>query len=160
MTPIAGFARFVVSYSIAVILWGTYVRATGPGAGCGSHWPLCNGEIVPTVARTQTLIEFTHRIGNALSLALGSILLICCWRRIAKGDWPRYSAVSAAMLLFNEAFLGAMLVIFDRRPRPVGKPCRLSVPAFWQDAAGCRAHSDRQMGHNRQSTLCCDQNSI
>jgi heme a synthase len=113
LTPIAGFAWFVVAYNIAVILWGTYVRATGSGAGCGSHWPLCNGEIVPTAARTQTLIEFTHRISSGLSLVLGSILLIWCWRRTAKGDWPRYSAVSAAIFLFNEAFLGAMLVIFD-----------------------------------------------
>ena len=39
--------------------------------------------------------------------------MIWCWRRSAKGDWPRYSAVAAAILLFNEAFLGALLVLFD-----------------------------------------------
>jgi cytochrome c oxidase assembly protein subunit 15 len=44
---------------------------------------------------------------------LVAILLIWCWRRTAKGDWPRYSAVAAAVLLFNEAFLGALLVLFD-----------------------------------------------
>lgn len=113
LSPLALFAWFVVAYNIAVILWGAYVRATGSGAGCGSHWPLCNGEILPTAAQTQTLIEFTHRVTSGLSLVLAAVLLIWCWRRTAERDWPRYSAIAAAVLLFNEALLGAMLVLFE-----------------------------------------------
>ena len=110
---LARFAWFVVAYNVAVIVWGAYVRATGSGAGCGSRWPLCNGEFLPTTPRTQTVIEFTHRVTSGLSLVLVAILLIWCWRRTAKGDWPRYSAVAAAVLLLNEALLGAPLVLFD-----------------------------------------------
>jgi len=110
---ISHFAWFVVCYNIAVILWGAYVRATGSGAGCGSHWPLCNGEILPTTGKMQTLIEFTHRVTSGVSIVLVSVLLIWCWRRSRKGDWTRRSAVSAAVLLLNEALLGAMLVVFD-----------------------------------------------
>jgi len=110
---LARFAWFVVAYNVAVIVWGAYVRATGSGAGCGSRWPLCNGEFLPTTPRTQTVIEFTHRVTSGLSLVLVAILLIWCWRRTAKGDWPRYSAVAAAVLLLNEALLGALLVLFD-----------------------------------------------
>jgi cytochrome c oxidase assembly protein subunit 15 len=110
---LARFAWFVVAYNVAVIVWGAYVRATGSGAGCGSHWPLCNGEFLPTTPQTQTVIEFTHRVTSGVSLVLVSILLIWCWRRTAKGDWPRYSAVAAAVLLFNEAILGALLVLLD-----------------------------------------------
>ncbi len=111
--PLAHFAWFVVAYNVAVIVWGTYVRATGSGAGCGNHWPLCNGEFLPTTPQTQTVIEFTHRVTSGLSLVLVAILLIWCWRRTAKGDWPRYSAVAATVLLFNEALLGALLVLVD-----------------------------------------------
>ena len=110
---LARFAWFVVAYNVAVIVWGAYVRATGSGAGCGSHWPLCNGEFLPTGPRTQTVIEFTHRVTSGLSLVLAAILLIWCWRRTAKGDWPRYSAVTAAVLLCSEALLGALLVLVD-----------------------------------------------
>jgi len=124
--PLARFAWFVVAYNIAVILWGAYVRATGSGAGCGSHWPLCNGEVLPTTAQTQTLIEFTHRVTSGLSLVLVSILLVWCWRRTSKGDWPRYSAIAAAILLFNEALLGAMLVLFEH----VGMDRSLSRAVF------------------------------
>ena len=110
---LARFARFVVAYNITVIVWGAYVRATGSGVGCGSHWPLCNGEFLPMTPQTQTVIEFTHRVTSGVSLVLAAILLIWCWRRTAKGDWPRYSAVAAAVLLFNEALLGALLVLLD-----------------------------------------------
>ena len=110
---LAHFAWFVVAYNIAVIIWGAYVRATASGAGCGSHWPLCNGEFLPTTPQTQTVIEFTHRVTSGVSLVLVAILLIWCWRSTAKGDRPRYSAVAAAVLLFNEAFLGALLVLLD-----------------------------------------------
>ncbi len=43
----AAFAWGVLAYNVAVILWGALVRATGSGAGCGGHWPLCNGEVLP-----------------------------------------------------------------------------------------------------------------
>ncbi len=104
---LARFAWLVVAYNVAVIVWGAYVRATGSGAGCGSHWPLCNGEFLPTTPQTQTVIEFTHRVTSGVSLVPVAILLIWCWRRTAKGNWPRYSAIAAAVLLFNEALLGA-----------------------------------------------------
>ena len=112
--PVAHFAWFVAAYNVFVILWGAYVRATGSGAGCGSHWPLCNGVIIPATGQTQTLIEFTHRVTSAVSVVLVVILLIWCWRRTATGDWTRYSATVAAALLFNEALLGALLVRIDR----------------------------------------------
>jgi len=107
------FAWFTHACNVAVILWGAYVRATGSGAGCGSHWPLCNGEFLPMTSQTQTLIEFTHRATSASSLVLVATLLIWSWRRTARSEFPRYSAAVAAILLFNEALLGAMLVVFE-----------------------------------------------
>src|SRR5262249_24948503 len=81
---LARFAWLLVVYNIAVILWGAYVRATGSGAGCGSHWPLCNGEIVPRAAQAQTLIEFTHRITSGISLLLVAILAVWTWMRTTR----------------------------------------------------------------------------
>src|SRR5260370_3988347 len=83
------FAWFTLAYNVAVVLWGAYVRATGSGAGCGSHWPLCNGKFLPATAQTQTVIEFAHRVTSGLSLVLVAILLILCWRRTANSHSPR-----------------------------------------------------------------------
>src|SRR5215813_11071967 len=121
------FAWFVVLYNIIVIIWGAYVRATGSGAGCGSHWPLCNGEVLPATSQIETVIEFTHRVTSGLSLVLIGILLLWCWRRTAKGDWPRYSAIAATVLLLNEALLGALLVLLNH----VGSLERSAVHAFF-----------------------------
>ena len=70
----------MLAYNIGVVLWGAYVRATGSGAGCGKHWPLCNGEITPHSPGMKTLIEFTHRATTGSMLALVALLLIWAFR--------------------------------------------------------------------------------
>src|ERR1700686_4188675 len=71
--PHRRFARFawgVLVYNVTVILWGALVRATGSGAGCGGHWPLCNGNVLPNVSQIATAIELTHRVMSGLALIL------------------------------------------------------------------------------------------
>lgn len=63
----ARYAWFTTGFTVLVILWGAVVRATGSGAGCGNHWPSCNGQIIPWPAQIETLIEFIHRITSGLS---------------------------------------------------------------------------------------------
>ncbi|MGB8260740.1 MAG: COX15/CtaA family protein, partial [Terracidiphilus sp.] len=70
------FAWAVLAYFVAVILWGTLVRATGSGAGCGDHWPLCNGTVLQHSANVNTTIEFTHRITSALSFFSAVALMV------------------------------------------------------------------------------------
>src|SRR4028119_1647124 len=76
---VATYAWATLAYNIGVILWGAYVRATGSGAGCGEHWPLCNGEVLPRSAQTATLIEFTHRITSTLAGVFAIVLPL--WAR-------------------------------------------------------------------------------
>jgi cytochrome c oxidase assembly protein subunit 15 len=104
------FAWFVVAYNVLVILWGALVRATGSGAGCGNHWPLCNGQVIPLSPRIDTVIEFTHRCmtGGSTFLVIG--LLVWTFRGTVKGQAARVLAVASMVLLLNEAFLGALLV--------------------------------------------------
>jgi cytochrome c oxidase assembly protein subunit 15 len=104
------FAWGVVAYNVLVILWGALVRATGSGAGCGNHWPLCNGQVIPLSPRLDTIIEFTHRCmtGGSTFLVLG--LLVWTFHGTVKGQAARVLAVASMVLLLNEAFLGALLV--------------------------------------------------
>ena len=104
------YAWGVVGYNVLVILWGALVRATGSGAGCGNHWPLCNGEVIPLSPRVDTVIEFTHRCmtGGAAFVVLG--LLVWTFRATVKGHAVRVMAVASMVLLLNEALLGALLV--------------------------------------------------
>lgn len=107
------FAWFVMISNMAVILWGAFVRASGSGAGCGSHWPLCQGEVIPLAPQIQTVVEFTHRImsGSALLLVLG--MLIWAWRVYPKGHLVRAGVVAVVIGMFAESIAGAGLVLFN-----------------------------------------------
>ena len=104
------FAWGVLAYFIATILWGTVVRATGSGAGCGDHWPLCNGTVFQQSPSVQTLIEFSHRLTAGLDVILVLALLLWTWRKTASRHLARWTAALSVFFTFSEALLGALLV--------------------------------------------------
>lgn len=109
---LARFAWTTLIYNVAVIAWGAYVRATGAGAGCGNHWPLCNGEVIPRTARIETLIEFSHRATSGLAAVLVIGLCVACLRVLPKRHPARVASAVAALLMVSEALIGAALVKF------------------------------------------------
>jgi heme A synthase len=111
-TRLARFSWGVLAYNVAVILWGAYVRASGSGAGCGSHWPLCNGEVLPRSASTSTLIEFSHRLSSGLALMAVVALLVLARRATPAGHPARSGAWASLAFMLTEAAIGAGLVLF------------------------------------------------
>lgn len=102
----------VLAYNLLVVLWGALVRVTGSGAGCGDHWPLCNGEVLPLAASLHTAIEFTHRAMSGLAL-VSALWLFIAARRTFEPQHPARIAAKAGMgFMLMEALLGAMLVLF------------------------------------------------
>jgi len=104
------FAWGVLVYFVIVFLGGTLVRATGAGAGCGDHWPLCNGTVVQHHPRVDTIIEFTHRIMSGWSLFAVLGLLWWTIAGTARGHLARVAAFAAVAFTVIEAILGALLV--------------------------------------------------
>lgn len=96
-----------------VILWGAFVRASGSGAGCGSHWPTCNGEVLPRPERIETLIEFTHRTTSGVAFILVLAQFVWAVRRLPRGHRVRKAAGWAFLLMVTEALVGAGLVLFQ-----------------------------------------------
>src|SRR5260370_10339783 len=83
-----------------LIALGAVVRISGSGMGCGDHWPLCNGHIVPPLNDIPTVIEWSHRLVAALVSILVLALVVLDWRR----------ASVAAALLILQVLLGAVTV--------------------------------------------------
>jgi heme A synthase len=113
--PQLAFSRFcwgVLVYTVGVILWGAFVRATGSGAGCGSHWPLCDGQVVPRSPDAEMLIEFTHRATSGIAFLLVVVLTVWAFRRFSPGSPVRWAAAASLLFMVVEALLGAGLVIF------------------------------------------------
>src|SRR5580693_3741012 len=105
------FAWLVLVYNVAVVLWGAVVRATSSGAGCGDHWPLCNGVVVQTHPRLATLIELAHRMTSGVTVIAILFLLVWIFRSTVAGHLARITVIAATVLIFNEALLGALLVL-------------------------------------------------
>src|SRR5690349_12155862 len=115
MSRFTKYAWVVVAFLVLVILWGAIVRATGSGAGCGNHWPTCNGEIIPAPETIERMIEFGHRVTSGLSGFLVLGLLIWAFR----SNFPenkvfiRWMAVLTFVFIIIEGGLGAALVRFE-----------------------------------------------
>jgi heme A synthase len=116
LSTIRSFARYawsVLAFNVGVVLWGAYVRATGSGAGCGQHWPLCNGDILPVAPTLKTIIEFTHRVTSGIDLAMVALLVVWAFRTFPRRDPVRLGAVLSAVFLMTEALIGAALVLLE-----------------------------------------------
>lgn len=109
----AVYAWGTLVYNIAVILWGAFVRSSGSGAGCGTHWPLCHGAVIPETTHHTTFIEFAHRISSGLALLLVVGLLTWGLYHYPRGSLVRWGAGFALLFMVIEALLGAGLVLFE-----------------------------------------------
>lgn len=97
-----------LAWSLLVIIWGAYVRASGSGAGCGAHWPVCNGDLIPRAPSVQTLIEYTHRATSGIALLLVIAVFVMALRQPSRV--ARRFATLSLVLMLTEAALGALLV--------------------------------------------------
>jgi len=125
----AAFAWGVLAYNVAVILWGALVRATGSGAGCGGHWPLCNGQVLPNISQIATIIELTHRVMSGGALVLVAAMFVWGRRAFEPGHAARRWAGWTLVFILTEALLGASLVLLGHvaRNESVGRVYSLAT---------------------------------
>jgi heme A synthase len=102
----------ILAYNILVILWGALVRAVHAGDGCGQHWPLCHGALIPKHPEFDTYVELIHRVTSGVAALLVLWLAIWAWRAFPKGHLARVGALGALALMVSESLLGAGLVLF------------------------------------------------
>ncbi len=107
------YAWATLAFTIAVIVWGAVVRATGSGAGCGNHWPLCNGDVVPFAPRTATIIEYAHRLTSGVLLVVSVALAGLAWRWFPRGHLARRGAALSLIFVLFEAAIGAGIVLLQ-----------------------------------------------
>ena len=104
------FAWGVLLYCIPVIVFGAFVRATNSGDGCGSHWPLCDGQVIPAPRSTKVVIEFTHRAMSGIFGFLVLGLVIWAFRAFPKEHRVRKAALATLFFTIIEALIGRALV--------------------------------------------------
>jgi cytochrome c oxidase assembly protein subunit 15 len=104
------YAWAVLAYTLLVILFGAVVRITGSGAGCGQHWPSCNGQVLELPHTLKTAIEYSHRATSALSGFAVLGLVVWAFRAYAAGSGVRTPALVSGVFIVIEALVGRLLV--------------------------------------------------
>ncbi|MBL8044950.1 MAG: COX15/CtaA family protein [Anaerolineales bacterium] len=111
-TNFTRYAWLVLAFNVLVILWGAVVSSTGSGAGCGDHWPLCDGEVIPRDPSLERMIEFSHRATSGVALLMVFGLAAWAFRLYTAGHRVRRGAVASVIVIIVESLLGAGLVLF------------------------------------------------
>jgi hypothetical protein len=154
LTKFTKYTWGLLFYNVTVVLWGAYERATGSGAGCGSHWPLCNGEVIPRAQQAETLavlvlfvwVAQDASIGRVISIAvhlvntfllLASITLTAWWSsggkavRLKGGGGKVWVLVVGLVGVFFIGITGAITALGDTL-----YPSTSLVKGLWQDFSG------------------------
>ncbi|MEM7135583.1 MAG: COX15/CtaA family protein [Myxococcota bacterium] len=105
-------ATALLPYTVAVVLWGAFVRASLSGDGCGDHWPLCNGLVLPVEPSTKTIVELTHRVTSGLCWLWTFVMYVLSRRLFSSGHATRSAAGWSLFFMTTEALVGAGLVLF------------------------------------------------
>ena len=108
------------TFTYLLIILGAIVRITGSGMGCGEHWPLCNGRLLPPLD-VPTMIEYGHRLAAAaVSVLVAGLAGLAWWlRRGARSeerDRPDRTSYTALGLLMLQILLGAVTVKLQLPP--------------------------------------------
>ena len=109
---VESYAKAGLLLSIASILAGAFVRATGSGDGCGATWPTCKGKIIPALSDTSELIEFSHRSVSGVLLVV-TLIIFAKTRKFRKESLVRKVTNYLTFFVIFEALIGAVIVIFE-----------------------------------------------
>lgn len=95
---------------IFILLGGALVTKTGSGAGCGTSWPLCEGQLIPSNITPELVIEYSHRLVSSIMgitvLALG----ILAWIFVGHIREVKFLSFLSIFFLIFQGLIGAAAV--------------------------------------------------
>jgi heme A synthase len=110
-----GIAAAIATFGLIVL--GGVVRITGSGMGCGDHWPLCNGHLIPPMD-LPTFIEYSHRLAALLvSAFVVAVLVLSLVVARVEGEGvghdgaPRPGTTGSGVRLVRLGVLGVVLLV-------------------------------------------------
>ena len=115
MKALRRLAYSTLGLAYALIVFGAIVRISGSGMGCGDHWPRCYGRWFPPMDQPTLVIEWTHRLLAAITVAMVALLVLAAFRKRGEPgvSGPRgvlRAALLAAALIVVQALLGMVTV--------------------------------------------------
>lgn len=108
------FAVITTIGMLLVLLGGALVSKTDSGDGCGDSFPLCEGELIPSVYTPEKIIELAHRIVSGIVGLLVLTLSIWSWRKIGHIRETKFLAAVSFFVLVFQGLIGAAAVMWEQ----------------------------------------------
>ena len=105
MTRFQKLAAATVATTFILVVIGVVVRATDSGLGC-PDWPLCHGQLLPSIGDSKGWIEWAHRgVAALIGILVLAMAAVAVLRYRDRGSilWPSIAAVG---LVGFQAWLG------------------------------------------------------
>lgn len=97
-----------------ILLGGALVTKTGSGMGCGDSWPLCHGELFPSVITPELIIEYSHRLVSTVIGVTILLLAIISWFVIGHIREVKFLAFLSVFFLVLQGLIGAAAVVWGQ----------------------------------------------
>lgn len=124
MSSIENLGLKVLAYGSALstyilIVIGGYVVFSGSGTACGSSgpdsWPLCNGQVIPTLSG-PVLVEWTHRLFTIVVSLFVLGTTIFAWSKYRDEKRVVQLSTISLLVLISQILLGMITVKTDLDP--------------------------------------------
>lgn len=99
---------------VFILLGGALVTKTESGAGCGSSWPLCNGELFPSDITPELVIELSHRLVSSVIGITVLSLAVLSWVFIGHIREVKFLSFLSVFFLIFQGLLGAAAVVWGQ----------------------------------------------
>lgn len=108
------FAVLTTIGMMLILLGGALVTKTESGEGCGTSWPLCHGELIPSNITPELIIELAHRLVSGSVGMMVAILSYWSWKAIGHIRETKFLALSSFIFLVIQALVGAAAVVWGQ----------------------------------------------
>lgn len=99
---------------VFILLGGALVTKTDSGAGCGTSWPLCNGQLFPSDITAELVIELSHRLVSSVIGITVLSLAVLSWVFIGHIREVKFLSFMSVFFLVFQGLLGAAAVVWGQ----------------------------------------------
>src|SRR5690625_6332071 len=97
---------------VFILIGGALVTKTDSGMGCGSSWPLCNGQLFPSEITPELIIEYSHRLVSTVIGVTVLSLAILSWKIIGHIREVKFLDFLSVFFIILQGFICAVAVVY------------------------------------------------
>src|SRR5690625_2891029 len=99
---------------VFILIGGALVTKTDSGMGCGSSWPLCNGQLFPTEITPELIIEYSHRLVSTIIGVTVLLLSVLAWLVYGHIREVKFLSFISIFFLVLQGLIGAAAVVWGQ----------------------------------------------